>query len=387
MNLSRRSFVADSALLSLFPAFLAQPKLAEALSSVSSVPSPTNKPTLGETYWSTLYAGEAQHSRGAALKTPNEDRNPRFLHFNSKTGLRWAEDIKANELPDFDDDAVVTMEIGGFRAGALDNSKLAKVRFAQLHLSCQRVTGSEFVGPLAWAALATVFTDKASKLPPVKDVGWSAFEGTSQNSQTLPGAPQLHRVLLSHGAGHLSVNISTTPTTSVLDKVLGVAMQGAKIMTPLLGFPAISLPALSAFYNFYGSLEKANPGNFLLNTSLKDVAVTQKGADNSLISMNSLKLLTGDYVLVPKAHETDFEKEMDKMIVQNGYVVHRDSKVNPDDRIKEAVPAVSYITLSVKVQPASSYTSPTSVTDPLLDASPASTTPGSSGKTKKSHSK
>jgi hypothetical protein len=90
---------------------------------------------------------------------------------------------------------------------------------------------------------------------------------------------------------------------------------------------------------------------------------------------------------VPKAHETDFEKEMDKMIVQNGYVVHRDSKVNPDDRIKEAVPAVSYITLSVKVQPASSYTSPTSVTDPLLDASPASTTPGSSGKTKKSHSK
>lgn len=358
---SRRTFLHDASAMGLLSLFLSQTEIASA-----TTPDGPGQPTAGQNYWSQLYAGGSHTSRGKATKPPNEDRDPRFLHYDAKSGLRWAEDIKTDELPNFDEDAVVTLEMGGFRPGSLDTSKLAKVRYAQMHLSCQRVTGSEFIGPLVWAAMATVFADKAAKLPTIKDLNFASAGA----NQTMPGAPQLNRVLLSDGAGHLSVNITTTPTTSLLDKILSTTIQATRILTPLLGFPAISLPALQAFYTFYGTIEKANPENFLLNTSIKDVAVTRKGSDSSLISASSLKLVSGDYIMVPKSQEADFTKSMEQLQVQNGYLVERNAAANipPDERVKQAVPDVSYITLSVKVQPASKYTSATTVTDPVLDA-------------------
>ena len=369
MPISRRLFLSDASTTGFLSFLLFQAELLEARGAPAGTPSQATR-TVGQDYWSNLYASGTQRSRGAST-SPNAERDPRFLYYSDKAGLRWAQDIKASELPAFDEDAVVTMEMGGFRPGRLDDSRLAKVRFAQMHLSCQRVTGSEFVGPLVWAAMATVFADKVSKLPTIKELSFNP----SQAGQTMPGAPQLNRVLLSQGAGHLSVNITTTPTTSLLDKILGATITATKILTPLLGFPAISLPALQAFYSFYGALEKANSENFLLNTSLKDVAVTQKGADSSLISANSLKLLSGDYILIPKAHEADIVKEMDKLMVQDGYLVEKGAvgKVPPDERIGQAVQTVSYITLNVRVQPASSYTSQSSVSDRLLEPAASQT--------------
>ena len=379
MPISRRSFFSDASTAGFLSLLFSQAELLEAGGGAAA----TAPRTVGQDYWSNLYASGAQRSRGAS-SSPNQDRDPRFVHYGEKTGLRWAQDIKASELPTFDEDAVVTMEMGGFRPGKLDDSKLAKVRFAQMHLSCQRVTGSEFIGPLVWAAMATVFTDKASKLPAVRDVNFNP----SQGGRTMPGAPQLNRVLLSQGAGHLSVNITTTPTTSLLDKILGATITTTRILSPLLGFPAISLPALQAFYSFYGNLERASAENFLLNTSLKDVAVTQKGVESSLISANSLKFVSGDYILIPKGHEGDFAKVMDQLIVQEGYLVEKEAvgKLPPDERISQAVPTVSYITLHVRVQPASSYTSQSSVNDPLL-VPPASTSSSSSTSKTKSTSK
>jgi len=379
MPTSRRSFLTDFAATGLATSIFAHPELAQALADVR-VASPAAS-TAGETYWSNLYGGTQERGgevRGdrVSSKTPNEDRDPRIVHYSDKTGLRWVEDLNKTELPSFTEDAVVTMELNGFRPGHDDTSKLAKVRFAQLHLSCQRVTGSEFIGPLVWASLATVFADKAAKLPSQQALSWNALAGSptpsSAQAQAQSSGPKLSHMVLNQGAGHLSVNITTTPTTSLLDKILGITIQTVKIMSPLLGFPAISLPALQAFYQFYGTLEKANPANFLLNTAQKDVAVTQQGADNSLISVNSLKLLSGDYVLVPKSQEDAFQKDMDKLVVQNGYLVERDTKASPDQRIGEAVPNVSYVTISVKVQPASSFPASSTVTDPALDqASPA----------------
>jgi hypothetical protein len=379
MPISRRSFFSDASTAGFLSLLFSQAEVLEAGAGPADTAA-TAARTVGQDYWSSLYASGAQRSRGAS-SSPNQDRDPRFVHYGDKTGLRWAQDIKTSELPAFDEDAVVTMEMGGFRPGKLDHSKLAKVRFAQMHLSCQRVTGSEFVGPLAWAAMATVFTGKVSKLPAVRDVTFNP----SQGGQTMPGAPQLNRVLLSQGAGHLSVNITTTPTTSVLDKILGATITTTRILTPLLGLPAVSLPALQAFYTFYGNLEKASAENFLLNTSRRDVAVTQKGADSSLISATSLKLLSGAYILIPKSHEDDFVKVMDKMIVQEGYLVEKDAvgKLPPDERISQAIPTVSYITLNVRVQPASSYTSQSSVKDPLLEPASSSSTSKSKSATKK----
>lgn len=374
MTLSRRSFLGKSAAFSALSPLLARPEIAAAIDPAGAKPSLA--PTAGETYWKNLYASEAERSRSSS--TPDPTRDPRIAQYNDKAGLRWAEDIKDSELPVFLDDAVITMEITGFRPGSQDKSQLSKVRFAQLHLSCQRVSGSEFLGPIVWAALATLFTSKASLLPTEQSLTWSALAGgmAPPNRPPMNNGPQLTHVVLNDGAGHMSINVTSTPTTSLLDKVLGGLIEGTKILSPLLGFPGIALSALQNFYSFYGQLEQSRPENFLLNSEQQDVVVTQKGTDNTLISASALKLVTGTYFLVPKSQEADLEKEMDKLVVSNNsYLVERDVKGTPDELIKQAVQTVSYVALNVRVQPASDFPATSTVTDPLLDSPPSGTTP------------
>jgi len=245
MPLSRRSFLLDSATLGAISPLLAYPKLAAAVDTTTSKMSST--PTAGETYWKNLYANGSE--RGESSPTPNPNRDPRIAVYDDKSGLRWVQDIKPSELPSFTEDAVVTLELTGFRAGSEDKSQLAKVKFAQLHLSCQRVTGSESLGPIVWAALATLFANKASSLPSEQQLTWSALSGNPapQSQPQSSGGPKVSHVVLNQGAGHLSVNITTTPTTSLLDRLLSVMIQGTKILTPFLGFPGIALPALQDF--------------------------------------------------------------------------------------------------------------------------------------------
>jgi hypothetical protein len=98
---------------------------------------------------------------------------------------------------------------------------------------------------------------------------------------------------------------------------------------------------------------------------------TRKGAESSHVSASAIKFLAGDYILVPKSHEVDFNKDHDKLIVQNGYVIERDSvgKLSPDDRVNLAIPTVSYVTLHVKVEPLSTYSSAKQATDSVLQSS------------------
>lgn len=385
MSLSRRSFLADAVTFGAASSLFAHSELADAIDS--AVSRPPGPPTAGETYWKNLYAGEAERNRSSS--TPDPNRDPRIAQYNEKAGLRWAEEIQESELPVFPDDAVVTMELTGFRPGSQDKSQLSKVRFAQLHLSCQRVTGSEFLGPIVWAALATLFTNKASLLPAEQSLTWNSMAGavSPQNQQQMSNGPQLTHVVLNEGVGHMSINVTSTPTTSALDKILGGLIIGTKILSPLLGFPGIALPALQNFYTFYGQLEKSRPENFLLNSEQQDVIVAQKGTDNTLISASALKLITGTYFLVPKAQEADLEKDMDKLVISNNsYLVERDAKGTPDDLIAQAVPTVSYVALNVRVQSASEFPATSTVTDPMLDSTPsgASTSGSKPSATKKS---
>jgi hypothetical protein len=388
MSLSRRSFLNNSAAFGLLPALLASSEFADATATQAGQAS--RQATAGEEYYKSLYS-----STRAKVKIPNEDREPRFVHYSNATGLRWVEDIKTTELPSFDEDAVITMELTGLRGGSKDHSALTKVQLSQLHVSCQRVTGSEFLGPIVWAALATAFTSKATKFPSAQSLSWSAMT----TGQTLPQSPvkpaesALNHVVLNHGAGYMTIAITTTPPESTLGKFLGGLLTATKILSPLLGFPGIALPALESFYTFYGELEQAKKENFLLNSGQKDIVVTQQGAvkaGGTLVSANALKLLSGDYIVMPQSQENDFAQDMSKLVVQNGYVVETDSveknsNTPPDKRVADAIPTVSYLTLSVKVQPASSFPATAPVTDPLLDSSPQASNSADTKSKGKSH--
>jgi hypothetical protein len=371
MSHSRRRFLEESAIAGFLLPLLAHEELLDAQGTKVE----RAAPTAGEIFWKQLYGTEAE--RGRVSATPAPDRDPVIAQFDAKVGLRWAQDIDVTELASFTDDAIVSMEMTGFRPGSQDKTRLAKVRFAQLHLSCERKTGSEFLGPLAWVALATIFTSKVSQLPAATKLTWSSLAGgvttagaTPANGQTQSSSPQISHAVLNQGIGHMSINLTATPLTSLLDKIVSVVVQSGEIIAPLLGFPGITLPALQTFYTFYGQLEKSLPSDFLINGARQDVVVTQQGANSSAISAKALKLMTGTYILVPKAHETDLNKELANLVVQNGYLVERDSKLAPDARVAEAVPTVSYVTLNIKIEDASKFQASSTVVDPLLDAPP-----------------
>ena len=390
MALSRRTFVGGSAGLGLLSAALANLEIADALSDTKASAS---EPTFGQTYWSSLYAGNTASTRGHAQHMTPAERVPAiyFSGVNDKTAaIRPSYEIKDSELPDFTDEAVVTMELTGFRPGSADHEALAQVNFANMHLSCQRVSGSEFIGPIAWAVIASVFSSKAKNLPAVNALDWKVLSGqasantpgtTSSAAKTTNSNPKIQNLLLSHGAGKISVNVTTTPKTSALDKILTVCVNTSKVVTPLFGFPAISTLALEAFYVFYGKVEAADKNNFLLSTAQQDVVVAKQGLKVADLDVHPLHLLSGDYILVPLIHQSDFESKMSNLTVVNGYVVEKTSTGALADRVKSAIPDVSYLALGVKVQSASEVPSTVGIIDPVLDDNPAAGTDSGSGAT------
>ena len=311
-----------------------------------------------------------------------EERIPAIYHFNDKTSFRRSEDIKdPAELPDFQDEAVVTIELTGFRPGSADQEALSKVNFASMHLSCQRVSGSQFIGPLAWATLATVFSNKTKNLPAVTALDWNSLSGQNPASAANAGGahstngtsnanPRIQNLLLSHGAGHLNVNITTTPKESPLDKVLKVAVSTSKVLAPLFGFPAISTLALGAFYDFFGKVEAANQDNFLLSTTQKGVVVAKQGLKVAEMDIHPMFLLSGDYLLVPLIHQRDFENKMSNLTLTNGFAVEKNATGILADRVKNAIPDVSYLALSVRVQSASEVPNTIGITDSVLSEQP-----------------
>lgn len=379
MSVSRRNFIGGSAAFGLLSAALADTELVHALGDAKP---PSSEPTFGQNYWSSLYAGDSGAARGPARHMSPEERIPAIYFSNPADQapvVRHSYEIKDTELPDFTDEAVVTMELTAFRPSSADHEALSQVNFANMHLSCQRVSGSAFVGPLAWATIATVFSSKAKSLPAVNALDWNALSG--QDSATPAAAaksansnPRIQHLLLSHGAGKLSVNVTTTPKKSALDKILAVCINTSKIVTPLFGFPAISTLALGAFYDFYGKVEAARMDNFLLSTAQQDVVVAKQGLKVADLSVRALHLLSGDYILVPQIHQTAFESKLPALTVINGMVVEKSSTGALADRVKNAIPDVSYLALSVRVQPASEVPNMVGITDPILgdNATPAS---------------
>lgn len=379
MNLSRRNFLGNSTAFGLLSAFMADPRVADALGNAWE---PASTPSFGQEYWSSLYASDSDSTRGPFRHMSPEERVPAVYYSDpnaKKAAILHSYDVEDSQLPDFTDEAVVTLELTGFRPGSADHDALDQVNFANMHLSCRRISGSEFIGPIAWATIASVFSNKTKKLPAVSALDWSTLSGESaenagggaDKASTVNGNPRIQHLLLSHGAGKLSVNITTTPKKSPLDRILTVCLNTSRVVTPMFGFPAISTLALSAFYDFYGKIEAAGKDNFLLATARQDVVVAKRGLDVPDIDVHPLRLLSGDYILVPLIHQKEFESKLSSLAVVNGFVVDKNSTGALADRVKSAIPDVTYLALSAKVQSASTVPSTIGITDSILDDQPA----------------
>jgi hypothetical protein len=303
------------------------------------------------------HAVGARGPGGAPIDQPvsshlEQDKLPRFFHYDDSNGLRFAEKIDRIELPKMIGAAVVSMSVSGFHASEADSKKIGDASGAQLQLHATQTKAiAEFIAPLAWASLASVFSDRAKKLPTVGELNFTDEDGSTGTSGN-------NRILLPDSEGKLALNLTVPDKNSLLHKVISYGLKGAGLAAPLVSLPAISVPAIKAFTSFYQTLVQR--AGFIINSPLKDVVASYNAVDSGNMHADALRLLTGQYVIVPSSSSSAVSEQMDNLKMLNGYLVPKSiaNNADPMEVAKSALPNVTYATLKVSVQPASEVAMP-----------------------------
>jgi hypothetical protein len=303
------------------------------------------------------HAVGARGPGGAPIDQPvsshlEQDKLPRFFHYDDSKGLRFAEKIERAELPKMDGAAVVSMSVSGFHASEQDSKRIGDASGAQLQLHATQTKAiAEFIAPLAWASLASVFGDKAKKLPTVGELNFMDEDGSTGTSGN-------NRILLPDSEGKLALNLTVPDKNSLLHKVISYGLKGAGLAAPLVSLPAISVPAIKAFTSFYQTLVQR--AGFIINSPLKDVVASYNAVDSGNMHADALRLLTGQYIIVPSSSSSAISEQMDNLKMLNGYLVPKSipNNADPMDVAKSALPNVTYATLKVSVQAASDVALP-----------------------------
>jgi hypothetical protein len=281
-----------------------------------------------------------------------DEKLPRFFHYDDSTGLRFADKIDRDELPKMDGAAVVSMSIGGFHSSEGDAKKIGDSSSAQLQLHATQTTPmAQYIAPLAWASLASIFYSKSSKLPTVDQLNFVDSGGST-------GDTGGNRILLPKAEGKLALNLPLPDRHALLHKIISYGLQGAGVAAPLVSLPAISVPAIKAFTSFYNILVQ-NAG-FIINSPLKDVVASYDAVDSGNMHADALKLMTGSYIIVPASSTSTLSAKMNDLKLINGYLVPKTIAANEDPEVvaKNVLPDVTYATLKVSVQPATDVTVP-----------------------------
>jgi hypothetical protein len=312
-----------------------------------------------------------------------DEKLPRFFHYADKTGLRYAEKIDREELPKMDGAAVVSVSVSGFHSSDEDEHKIGDATSAQLALHATQTTPmAQYIAPLAWASLASIFARSASiaKMPTIEQLNGATSDGSGGTSGN-------NRILLPKAEGKMALNLTLPDKHALLHKIISMGLQGAQLAAPLVTLPAISVPAIKAFTSFYNILVQ-NAG-FIINSPLKDVVASYDAVDSGNMHSDALRLITGEYVIVPSHSTEALSSQMDGLKMLNGYLVPKDlaASADPTTAAKAALRDVTYATLKVSVAPAEGVTVPQPLV-PILTTptgtTPTATTPKASSTASKS---
>jgi hypothetical protein len=370
--------MADTSALAMIAAL--SPQIAAAQSAaVSTVPA-EDLPHDSYNFWNGFFDsvnpnsqtfGNKTATRGPSDQLPEPEAQTQYLHYDTDNKrLRYASDIKKEELLDHDGDVAVSIALAQFRPGAGENN----IKASQLRVDTTQV--HPFVNiltPLAWSAIASVSPNNAGKVS-LDALGFrspQAMEGTS-------------KILLTEGTGKLAVNISRAAAQSMFLKVLNIMIQGAKIAAPIVSLPAISVPALSTFTEALSYWEDRT--RFVMAGNLTHAVATQQAIDDPDRDPTYIGLKSGDYLMVPQRHVDELAKSLPNLDLVQGYLVAKDADPNLPlpQRAENSVPGITYASMHITVQPSDTTLSRPSSSEGSTSCSSSSSKKGSSESKSKS---
>lgn len=373
MTVSRRNFLTDASAFGMLAALIPQLSAAQTSSAVQTPAEDTPHDSLD--FWGGFFDsvnpysqnyGNKAASRGPTDQLPDPAAQTQYLQYDADNKrLRYASDIKKEELLDHDGDVGVSIALAQFRPGAGEsNLKASQLRVdtTQVHPFVNILT------PLAWSAIASVAPSKMGQVS-LDALGFKssqAMEGTS-------------KILLTQGTGKLAVNVSRAAAESMFVKALNIMIQGAKIAAPIVSLPAISVPALSTFTEMLSYWEDRT--RFVMAGNLTTAVATQQALNDPDREPTYIGLTSGDYLMVPQKHIDELSKALPNLDLVQGYLVAKDANPNLPlaQRAQGAVPGVTYASMHISVQP-----SATNLSKPVSSPAPPASCPAAKSTTKKS---
>ncbi|MGD0796254.1 MAG: hypothetical protein ABR910_00900 [Acidobacteriaceae bacterium] len=289
-----------------------------------------------------------------------------------QTSLRQATSITTEELLDHPGDITASVAVNGFRMAGDDRQTFDQLQSAQLRIDVVQAQSlmPEYLDTMAWMSLAGLFPDKTGKLPPLEDLSFDPATSAQKTKQmVLPG-----------GSGQMAVNLSMTHKDSLLFTIIKNLNTEVGRFAPLIGLPAISVSALKGFCTLYGAMEQRT--TFLLNSMPRPAYATQLARQLAQTSQG-LNLVAGDYVLVPNSFSAELTPYLDKLDLQQGYLVPKGSPSTASvyDLAAALKPDITYLSASIGLKPLAAGTAAPASTSTSRWSFPSSPAPaaGDSG--------
>lgn len=355
MRSARRDFMKQALATGAFSGLFATPAAAEAVAKLfaqSGGDAPENHISHQQAEFWTSFADStgvpavqtgAFRLRGKGAGS-DPGRAPVFLNFTKQTGFRAITDIKPSELLQHDGDVNMGVNVAGFRAAEADTKLFENLQSSQFRVDViQKKAVLNFLDPMAWTAIAAMFPRENGKMPKLQDTGFDpGSTWQKMQSMRLPG-----------GSGRWAFNFTLQAKESMFSQLLKTATTEIGRFAPVIGLPAISVGALSAFTSFYAFVHPASSKSVFQHMPV-DVFATAKSWEAQTSSVG-LPLLSGDYILVPASQYSKIKEALPNLELQQGFVVPKGT--SPGDALEVAadptkVPDVTYVTVTAQVTPA-----------------------------------
>jgi hypothetical protein len=343
---TRRSFIEHAAFLSAVAS----------LASMETHAEPSNEKM--QDFWK-AYFDEAERTddrptRDAGVQELDPKKKVNFIQGTDK-GLRFSSDISRTELLGGDDNNVcITVNPGHFRPSTEDLALIHRASGSHIRVDWfQKQPVMNLIAPMAWAGLAVwspQHTDPVTKkvlaapLPPkLSDLDF--------RDPNAPDAPAGNQVILMGGTGKVAVTATAMRVNDKVQAVLNKSVQYASIVAPYFGFAPLSIPALRAFTDIFGYFYHHE--SILLNSLPIEIVASQHGKALPG-SVTQVNMVTGDYLAVPAAHADKLKSSMTDLVIDSGWLVHKDAdkKVRVELRANDPkIPDVTYISMNCTVEP------------------------------------
>jgi hypothetical protein len=290
-------------------------------------------------YWTNFYDDTVTTKGANKAALANAKRKTVYLHSpDSGQAVVYAENIPKTQLPAISGDVLVKMAVSQYRPGKGDiSTDVSHIRID----ATQTFDYMNLVAPLSWAVLASLAPPTATqtaKLPTLDSLG------LNDQAKKDAGGQNLHQMTLPSGLGKLAVNV-TKPSNPVFAEIIKTTSTAVSAGLSMMVLPAISVPAIKIFSELLGKWQ--GHATVIMNGNLTPVIATSVTPANVPMPQDPMPLPSGYYVMVPEEHQAELNSELPNLVVQNGFLVHKDAPQTDDlqTRAKGAVQGVSYVTL------------------------------------------